>query len=73
MTTLWCRFSLGSIVCGVALDADGGEVKSCLPDWCHAQSCLFGRCYARLIFHGDVYNSFDKGFAELYPEGGPVD
>jgi hypothetical protein len=57
---------------GVALDADGGEVKSCLSDWCYAQSCLFHRCYARLIFHGDVDNSSDKGIAELYPEGGLV-
>jgi hypothetical protein len=62
-------------VCGVALDGetDGGEVKSCLPDWCYAQSCLFGRCYARLISHGGVDDSSDKGFVELYPEGGPAD
>jgi hypothetical protein len=61
MMALWCSFSLGSIVCGVALEAEtnGGEVKSCLPDWCYAQSCLFGRCYARLIFLGGVDNSSD--------------
>jgi hypothetical protein len=58
MTTLWCHFSLGSNVCGVVLDAetDGGDVKSCLPDW----------------FHGGVDNSTDKDFVELYPEGGPT-
>jgi hypothetical protein len=38
MMTLWCYFSLESIVCGVALDAEaeGADVKSCLPDWCYA-------------------------------------
>jgi hypothetical protein len=61
--TLWCRFSLGSIVCGGALDAEtgGGEFKSCLSDW----------CYARQIFHGGIDNSFDEGYADLYLEGGP--
>jgi hypothetical protein len=33
---------------------------------------LFGRWYARLIFHGGVNNSSDKGFAKLYPEEGPA-
>jgi hypothetical protein len=70
----WCCFSLGSIVCGVELDAEtsGGEVKSCLSDWCYAQSYLFVRCYARQIFHGGVDNNSDKGFADLYPKGGPT-
>jgi hypothetical protein len=53
--------------------SEGGEVKSCLPNWCHAQSCLFGRCYARQIFHGGVDNSCDKGYADLYLEGGPAE
>jgi hypothetical protein len=47
--------------------------KSCLPDWCYAQSCLFGRCYTWLIFLGGVDNSSGKGFADLYPEVGPAD
>jgi hypothetical protein len=39
MTPLWCRFSLGSIVCGVALDVEteGGDVQSFSSDWCYAQ------------------------------------
>jgi hypothetical protein len=74
MMALWYRFSIGSIICGVALEAEtnGGEVKSCLSDRCYAQSCLFGRCYARLIFLGGVDNSSGKGFADLYPKGGPA-
>jgi hypothetical protein len=70
MMALWCCFSLRSIICGVALEAEtnGGEVKSCQPELCYAQSCLFGRCYARLIFLGGVDNSSDKGFADLFPK-----
>ena len=67
MASLWCRFSLGSIVCGAALHVRGrrrehrldnlarsfgGDVKSCLTDRCYALSCLVGRCYARQIFQG---------------------
>jgi hypothetical protein len=48
MVALWCLFSLGSIVHGVALEEEtnGGEVKSCLPGWGYTKSCLFGRYYA---------------------------
>ena len=28
----------------------GEAVKSCPADRCYAESCLVGRCYARLIF-----------------------
>jgi hypothetical protein len=64
MMALWCRFSLGSIICGVALEAEtnGGEVKSCQPELCYTKSCMFDRCYARLIFLGGVDNNSDKGF-----------
>jgi hypothetical protein len=65
MMTLWCHFSLGSIVCGVALDVEteGGEVNS----------CLFGRCYAQQIFHDGIDNNSDKGYVDLCLEGGPSD
>jgi hypothetical protein len=53
-------------------DAKGGEVKSCLPDWCYAQPCLVGRLYARQIFHNGIDNSLDKGYVDLCLEGEPV-
>jgi hypothetical protein len=39
-----------------------------LPDWCYVQSCVD----ARPIFHGGVDNSYNKGYANLYLEGGPT-
>ncbi|KAE8820746.1 Arginyl-tRNA synthetase [Hordeum vulgare] len=74
MAALRCRSSLGSIVCGAALEdrgrrwsvfvlhgVFGGDVRSCLADRCYTLSCMFGRCYARQTLRVFAYGWMSAG------------
>jgi hypothetical protein len=70
MAALWCQFSLGSIVCGAALD-DRGWKKRCqvMPGWLTGPMLSHA---ARLIFHVGVSNKPHMGYADLCPQDGPA-